>query len=188
MALRISLIILMLTVSSVGWINVAAGQENQSAVRPTIICPDCGEANPAGSQFCRQCGKDLTRQLAPVKEAAKTESPPAPTNITAPTPTEKPSVSNPPLGADQELPYQRLSDTELRRILDLLLTRMNEPGLRPTDSQRVGDMTRAELEALINKLLREAKVRPKATGFGQFLQVMGGITLGFVGLMIILAL
>jgi len=187
MTTRISLIILLLTLSPIGWTSVAIGQENQSISRQTIICPDCGEANPAGSQFCRQCGKDLTRQLAPVQEAAKTELTPAPANITAPTPTEKPSVSSPPK-AGQELPYQHLSDAELRRILDLLLVRMNEPGLRSADSQRVGDMTRAELEALINKLLREAKVRPKATGFGQFLQVMGGITLGFVGLMIILAL
>ncbi len=33
----------------------------KTVARETVVCPQCGEKNPAGSRFCYKCGRDLRR-------------------------------------------------------------------------------------------------------------------------------
>ena len=146
--------------------NVAYGQEKQQEA--FVICPNCGEKNPAGAKFCWNDGYPLRRPKPVVKE-----SPAVSPKIPVPEQTELGAVAS-----------RQMTEEQLDQLIEQLV-RSLEKGqvMTPSDPSLVGNMTKAELRNLLRQALqdqgivRQVTIEKRESGFGTFLKFVGGFTL-----------
>jgi hypothetical protein len=66
-----------LNLRALSWVRCAdAAFCDECGVRLAATCPNCGEANPPGAEFCRKCGEGLTQRTATARAPAATLAPP----------------------------------------------------------------------------------------------------------------
>jgi len=143
----------------------------------SVVCPQCVNRNKAENKFCQNCGLELPEAALHVIKEIRTQDEPI-------LPSE---------ALDDSLHLYNLSREELIVIVELILRRVeHDQSSRKGDQKLVSAMTRAELEQLVKDLLQKQSITEKnrkqqAMGFGKFLQVVGGITLGILVLSILFA-
>lgn len=153
-----------------GTAAVAAARDEEPAEKATpVLCPNCFELNKADARFCWNDGFALPKP----KEKKKIQA-------------GKPLV----LGEALTPVSLRLSEAELVWLVDRLAARLDERLGGAADSDRVGSMTRAELARLLRRSLEQENRVPEVktqSGFGGFLEFVGGATLVLIGIGLVAA-
>ncbi|UCG51679.1 MAG: hypothetical protein JSW58_16085 [Candidatus Latescibacterota bacterium] len=149
---------------------LAVSQEQQIADwAESVFCPNCFKKNKPHSKFCWNDGFPLPESNRVQQTGnGKTES-----------------------RDDVVSPRLRLSDIQLHLLAERVADRLEARGVvGSSDSGLVGSMTRAEFESLVKDAVREHNVAyqaDKPSGFGSFLEFVGGVTLAVVGIGLIAA-
>ena len=120
-----------------------------------LICPDCGTRNPAGTDFCTNCGAylawDRTTAIAVVRAAPVID--PAPAEDRVPVVEPAPAVADPPLDELAVTPKPRQST----RPIPIVEPPQTVPGVAPTSESA------SPVEAIQPQHVTPQLVQPAAT-------------------------
>ena len=176
--LLLSMAISVIVASSVGHFTPATAYAQENVKKGFMICPQCGKKNEPSAKFCWNDGYLLSK---PTPKAVESQAVPA--DVPAPEMSEKSDV---PIGS--------ISEQDLNLLIDRLARRLEaNQAVRAGDPNEVGGLTRAELEILLRKTMKEERMSHQVTaekrgnGFGTFLKFVGGFTLTMIMLGIIAA-
>lgn len=139
-------------------------------------CPSCGTIEATEGEYCGRCGARLLHGILPERNLQKVDS----------------RAEAPPLGTLDPSVQQligQLSDQDMRRIVAFMLQRLEsrQDQFAP-DPNSVGQMSRQELEVMLQKYSGSAPPPTKASAFAGFLQFVGGTVLFILAISIIVAI
>ena len=166
-----SLLLLVLMTLIIVPTTIYAQESTENLAPKQIICPNCGELNDAGSAFCWNDGFDLRKTAVPVKQETSKQ-------------TSERQFTGDVVG--------NMTETELEALLNRYSNRIIQLQRAEKNPESLENMTRAELEILIRKILREEKslspaIKQKSSGFDSFLKAVGGTVLFIIGMSILLS-
>jgi len=139
-------------------------------------CPSCGTIEATEGEYCGRCGAKLLHRISPERALQKVDD----------------RAEAPPLGTLDPSVQQligQLSDQEMRRIVAFMLQRLEarQEQFAP-DPNSVGQMSRQELEVMLQKYSGSAPPPTKASAFAGFLQFVGGAVLFILVISIIVSI